>query len=164
MAGLNWGKLSGQGEEKLAPVDLVVEAGSQDEPPIGAEVINPGIRWELMYVLFLRMMAGIWLLKAVGYWAMIIGLGDLPFNEESRIRQGLTVGFALLDSAAAVGIWLVAPWGKSLWVFVVVFEILLGLSRAGHAVGLVSATGSMLSLFSFFVLAYAVRSRQLGKF
>ncbi|MCZ8258994.1 MAG: hypothetical protein O9333_02545 [Beijerinckiaceae bacterium] len=144
--------------------DLVIEPGSRDEPPIGAEMDNPGIRWDLMYVLFLRLTAAIWLLKGIAFWALILGLGDIPLTDESRARQVIIIGFSLIDCVAAIGLWLVAPWGKSLWVFAVVAEIVLGITGFGNAVGVTSASGAGLALFFFFVLAFAVRRRQLGIF
>ncbi len=155
---------TGKPEERRQSGLLVVEPGSRDDPPIGAEVDNPGIRWELMYVLFLRLTAVVWLMKGIGFWALVMGLGDLPLPEESRLRQALIIGFSLVDCTAAVGLWLISPWGKSLWVFVVVIEIALGISGVGNAVGLTSASGSGLALFFFFVLTFAVRRRHRGDF
>lgn len=144
--------------------NLVIEPGSQDEPPIGAELDNPGIRWDLMYLLFCRLTAGIWLVKGIAFWALVLGLGDIALNDESRARQVIIIGFALVDCVAAIGLWLIAPWGKSLWVFAVVAEITLGLTGFGNAVGMTSASGAGLALFVFFVLAFAVRKRRLGLF
>jgi hypothetical protein len=158
------GTSSAPAERRKAASALVIEPGGQDEPPIGVEIRNPGIRWDLMMVLFLRLIAAVWLMKGVAFWALILGLGEVPFIEETRLRQALIVGFALTDCAAAVGLWLLSPWGKSLWVFVVVVEIALGVSEVGNAVGLTSATGSGLALFFFFVLAFALRRRQRGAF
>ncbi len=80
------------------------------------------------------------------------------------MRQAIIIGFALVNCVAAVGLWLVAPWGKSLWVFAVMVEIVLGLTGFGNAVGMTSASGAGLALFFFFILAYAVRKRHLGIF
>lgn len=164
MAWLPFGTKQTGGDRRMSSGDLVIEPGSRDEPPIGAEIDNPGIRWELMYVLFLRLMAGIWLVKGLAFWALILGLGDTPFADEAKLRQAIITAFALIDCSAAVGLWLVSPWGTSLWVFVVVAEIALGLSGMGQAVGFTSATGSALALFFYFVLAFAVRRRHLGLF
>lgn len=153
-----------QPENRRGSGDIVIEPGSRDDPPIGAEVNNPGIRWDMMFVLFLRLAAAVWLFKGIGFWALVMGFGDLPLSEESRLRQALIIGFALVDCAAGVGLWLTSPWGKSLWVFVVVIEIVFGVTGVGNAVGLTSASGSALALFSFFVLAFAVRRRYLGVF
>lgn len=164
MASFPLGRKAGRPDERRLSGDLVIEPGSRDDPPIGAEIHNPGIRWDLMFVLFLRFTAVVWLVKGIGFWAIVMGLGDLPLPEESRLRQALIIGFALVDCAAAVGLWLISPWGKSLWVFVVVAEIVLGLTGFGKAVGLTSASGSGLALFFFFVLAFAIRKRHLGAF
>jgi hypothetical protein len=148
--------------ERRGAGDLVIEPGTRDEPPIGADIDKPGIRWDVMYILFLRLTAFVWLMKGVGFWAIILGLGPIPFGEETQLRQALVIGFALIDCAAGVGLWLASPWGKSLWVFVAVLEIGLGLSGVGDAVSMTSAGGAGLALFFFFVLAFAVRKRYLG--
>lgn len=158
-----FGRKSSRREDRRA-LDLVIEPGSRDEPPIGAEMDNPGIRWDLMYVLYLRLTAAIWLFKGIAFWALVLGLGDLALNDESRARQVIIIGFALINCVAGVGLWLVAPWGKSLWVFAVVVEIVLGVTDYGGAVGVTSASGAAVALFVFFVLTYAVRKRQLGIF
>jgi hypothetical protein len=144
--------------------DLVIDPGSRDDPPIGAEVNNVGIRWDMMFVLFLRLTAVVWLMKGIAFWAMVMGLGEVELPDEEPLRQALIIGFALVDCVAAVGLWLISPWGKSLWVFVAVVEIGLGLSGIGDAMGMTSASGAGLALFFFFVLAFAVRRRELGDF
>ena len=151
-------------ERRKARRDLVIEPGSHDDPPIGAEIHSPGIRWDVMYVLYVRLIALVWLIKGIAFWGLVIGLGEVALPEETRLRQALIIGFALLDSAAAVGLWLVSPWGSSLWVFVAVAEIALGVSGFASAIGLTSATGSGLALFFYFILAFALRRRQLGAF
>lgn len=144
--------------------NLIIEPGGRDMPPIGAEIDKPGIRWDMMYNLFLRLMALVWLFKGVGYWSVVLGLGEVPFTEETQLRQALFIGFSLLDCSAAVGIWLLSPWGKSLWVFVAVAELFVGLTGIGDFVQMRVSVGVGATLFSFFVLSYAVRQRQLGKF
>lgn len=144
--------------------NLIIEPGGRDMPPIGAEIDKPGIRWDMMYNLFLRLMALVWLFKGVGYWSVVLGLGEIPFTEETPLRQALFIAFSLLDCSAAVGIWLLSPWGKSLWVFVVVAEIFVGLTQTGEFVQLRATIGAAATLFSFFILTFAVRQRQLGKF
>lgn len=144
--------------------NLIIEPGGRDMPPIGAQIDKPGIRWDAMYNLFLRLIALVWLFKGLAYWAIVLGLGDVPFTEETPLRQALMVGLALLDCSAAVGIWLLSPWGKSLWVFVAVTEALLGAGRVGGVLSPQAAAGAALCLFFFFVLAFALRQRQLGKF
>jgi hypothetical protein len=164
MISLPFGRKSLRRADRRQASDLVIEPGSRDDPPIGAERDNPGIRWDLLYVLFLRMTGAIWLIKGIAFWALVLGLGDLPLPDETRMRQAIIIGFALVNCVAAVGLWLVAPWGKSLWVFAVIVEVVLGLTGFGNAVGMTSASSAGLALFFFFILAYAVRKRHLGIF
>ena len=142
---------------KATPADFVIEPGAEDEPPIGAEVRSFGIRWDLLSTLLLRLMAAVWMLKGIGYWALILGLGDLPLEEESRLRQAVIVTFALLDCAAAVGLWLLTPWGKSVWLFVALTEIGLGLTGSARVVGLTSVIGASLAVFTFLAVAFVER-------
>jgi hypothetical protein len=152
------------GKSSQGSSSLLIEPGGRDMPPIGAEIDKPGIRWDMMMNLFLRLMAAVWLFKGVAYWAIVLGLGESSFEDEPRLRQALFVAFALLDCSAAVGLWLLSPWGKSLWVFVTVAELLIGLFRVGGVLSPQAAMAAGLALFFFFVLTFAVRQRHLGKF
>lgn len=130
--------------------------GAADEPPIGAEINQPGIRWDLIMVVFLRLTATIWMIKAIGFWMLVLGLGDVSLADERRLRQAFIVGFAMLDCSAAVGLWLLSPWGKSLWLFVALAELALGASGYTGLVNSASALGAALSILGFFVLSFAV--------
>lgn len=148
----------------VRPVQAVVtDAGARDEPPIGAEIHNPGIRWDMLLALFLRLMGAVWLLRGISFWALVLGLGEVPLAEEARLRQAFIIAFALIDCVAGVGIWLNSPWGKSLWIFLLVVEMAIG---AVGMTGLISprtaiASGSAMAMF--FILTYAVRARYRGK-
>lgn len=132
-------------------------AGALDEPPIGEEVPITGIRWEMVMTIFLRAMALVWMIKGIGFWMLVLGLGELPFASERLLRQALIVSFAVLDCAAAVGLWLLSPWGVGLWLFVAAAEIALGLSGFASTVGLASASGALLAVFCFVLLALVTR-------
>jgi hypothetical protein len=132
-------------------------ANAIDDPPIGEEVPITGIRWELVMTIFLRAMALVWMIKGIGFWMLVLGLGELPFASERLLRQALIVAFAVLDCAAAVGLWLLSPWGKGLWLFVAAAEIMFGLSGFVSTVGLASASGAMLAVFCFVLLAMVTR-------
>ncbi|MCA0400455.1 MAG: hypothetical protein LCH38_06535 [Proteobacteria bacterium] len=142
---------------------LVTDAGARDEPPIGVEIHTPGIRWDMLFAFFLRLMGAVWLLRGLSYWALILGMGDVALHDESRLRQALVIAFALLDCVAGVGIWLNSPWGKSLWIFLLVCEAALGFSGLSGLVSQRTALSSASVMVMFFVLAYAVRARYRGK-
>lgn len=139
--------------------EFVIEPGGQDEPPIGGENDKDGIRWEMVMSLFLRLCAAVWMIKGIGFWMLVLGMGDLPLSEERRLRQALIVGFAILDCSASVGLWLLTPWGKSLWLFVAFAEIVLGLWGGSGTIGLFAATSAILMVFCFFVLSFVMGKR-----
>jgi len=80
------------------------------EPTIG--------HWTRRLVLFLRIMAGVSMLKGLYHWTEVcsIGFGAVePFENHSIAWQTATVFFAVIDLVAAVGLWLAAAWGAVIW-------------------------------------------------
>jgi len=90
--------------DELAPV----QAGEKDNANA----------WTDRLVLFLRVMAGVTMLKGLYHWARVCGFGAEPyggFEAHSVHWQSATVFFAVIDLVAAVGLWLAAPWGVVVW-------------------------------------------------
>lgn len=96
------------------------------EPAIDEEVLEPvhsvteptGEVWASRLVIFLRVMAGIAMLKGLYYWAVVCGVGapsPAGFDSYPLPYQSATVFFAVIDLVAAVGLWLAAPWGAVVW-------------------------------------------------
>jgi uncharacterized membrane protein (DUF2068 family) len=78
------------------------------EPSIGL--------WTGRLVLFLRIMAGVSMLKGLYHWTEVCGIGAAdPFENHSIAWQTATVFFAVIDLVAAVGLWLAAAWGAVIW-------------------------------------------------
>ena len=75
-------------------------------------------RWTRRLVLFLRVMAGVSMLKGLYHWSWLVGIG-VPAHEmfeyHSIAWQSATVFFAVIDLVAAVGLWLAAAWGAVIW-------------------------------------------------
>jgi Family of unknown function (DUF6163) len=74
--------------------------------------------WAEYLVLFLRIMAGVSLVKGLYHWAQVCGIGapaDAGFESHSVAWQTATVFFAVIDLVAAVGLWLAAAWGAVVW-------------------------------------------------
>jgi hypothetical protein len=75
-------------------------------------------RWTAWFMLFLRTMAGVSLVKGLYHWAMVVGIGHGPFSAfetSSTAWQAATMYFAVIDLVAAVGLWLAAAWGGVVW-------------------------------------------------
>ena len=75
-------------------------------------------RWTRRLVLFLRVMAGVSIIKGLYHWSRVCGIGvdaNDAFEYHSIAWQAATVFFAVLDLVAAVGLWLAAAWGAVIW-------------------------------------------------
>jgi fatty acid desaturase len=75
-------------------------------------------RWTWRLVLFLRVMAGVSMLKGLYHWSRMCGIGvgeSELFTYQSVAWQVATVFFAVIDLVAAVGLWLAAAWGAVIW-------------------------------------------------
>jgi hypothetical protein len=74
--------------------------------------------WTRRLVLFLRIMAGVSMLKGLYHWSLVLGIGDgsgSTFEAASMPWQAATIFFAVIDLVAAVGLWLAAAWGGVVW-------------------------------------------------
>jgi hypothetical protein len=75
-------------------------------------------RWTYWLVLFLRVMAGVSMIKGLYHWSRVCGIGvssqDL-YEVHSIAWQTATIFFAVIDLVAAVGLWLAAAWGAVIW-------------------------------------------------
>jgi Family of unknown function (DUF6163) len=94
------------------------------EQPEGLEPVHAGEEegveqlWTERLVLFLRVMAGLSLLKGLYHWAVVVGLvggSTGGFEAHTVPYQTATVFFAVIDLVAAVGLWLAAAWGAVVW-------------------------------------------------
>ena len=99
--------------------------------PVHTEEEHQGVGiWTLRLILFLRVMAGLSMLKGLFHWADLLGIGAGPqggFETHSVSWQSATVFFAVLDLIAAIGLWLAATWGAVVWLASVVSMIVLDL-------------------------------------
>jgi hypothetical protein len=117
--------------------------------------------WTRRLILFLRVMAGVSMIKGLYHWSRLVGIGtggDL-FEYHSIAWQAATVFFAVLDLVAAVGLWLAAAWGAVIWLMSVASMLALEVFfpqvfGAGMLTGLLEA-----ALLCFYLLL-AVKAAQ----
>jgi fatty acid desaturase len=85
--------------------------------------------WTRRLVFFLRVMAGISMIKGLYHWTDVCGIGasSEPFENHSIAWQSATVFFAVLDLVAAVGLWLAAAWGAVIWLTSVASMLVLAI-------------------------------------
>jgi len=93
------------------------------EPVQVGKTVSASGSWAEYLVLFLRIMAGVSLVKGLYHWAQVCGIGapsDGGFESHTVAWQTATVFFAVIDLVAAVGLWLAAAWGAVVWLTAVV--------------------------------------------
>lgn len=85
--------------------------------------------WDTVLIWFMRLTALAWLAKSVFAWATILDVlpGVRPFEGEPFGRQAAIVYFAVIDAAAASGLWLTSAWGGVIWLLAVTSALTLAL-------------------------------------
>lgn len=85
----------------------------------------------LRLVLFMRLLAALWLMEALTQWGVILVPRDSLF-ETATTLQGATVIFrAIFDPVAAVGLWLATPWGGVIWLLSAIAQIFAAIAQPG---------------------------------
>jgi hypothetical protein len=69
------------------------------------------------------------LLLGLVAWSVIVGADPAatrPFETRAPTFQAVTIYFAVVDVLAAVGLWLLAPWGGVVWLIAAVSRLVIG--------------------------------------
>jgi len=85
------------------------------------------VRWSLILVWFMRVVALLWITKGLASWAALLGIGPAPAPFEVRPTgyQATVIYFAVIDLVAAVGLWLTSTWGGVLWLLAIMSHLIL---------------------------------------
>ena len=110
--------------------------------PINSEAVaaDDGV-WTRRLVMYLRVMAGVAMLKGLYHWGQVTGFigGEADaFMNQPVAWQSATIYFAVIELVAAVGLWLATPWGAVVWltsiVSMAVIELMFPLIYGGNFV------------------------------
>ncbi len=82
-------------------------------------------RWGMLLVLFMRIVAGLWILQGLVQWQIVLTAPSDLFSKIPTSTAIAIVYFAVMDLLAAVGLWLATPWGGVLWLLVALSQILV---------------------------------------
>ena len=99
-------------------IERQAEDTIQDTAPDGGIVLNfRDMGWTGRLAWYLRAMAGLSMILGLYHWAAICGIVGEEGGFEAHIQswQATTVYFAVIDLVAAIGLWLMAPWGAVVW-------------------------------------------------
>jgi hypothetical protein len=128
---------------------------------LGADARAKGAptRWGMLLVLFMRMLAALWMLQGVMQWDAIFGRNTPPLDALPSALAVAIVFFAVTDLVAAVGLWLAASWGGVIWLCAAAAQIFVTMFMpdffAGGAV--ILAVDLVLILAYFFLTWRAAR-------
>jgi hypothetical protein len=117
--------------------------------------------WTRRLVLFLRVMAGVSMIKGLYHWSRVCGIGvdsDDLYTYHSIAWQGATVFFAVIDLVAAVGLWLAAAWGAVIWLTAVASMLAVEIffpQVFGRGFITVALEGGLLALYLWLALKSA---------
>jgi hypothetical protein len=109
-------------------------------------------RWALALTFFFRAVSLLWIIEGLEQWRRIVAPATGSFLDLSPAAMSATIFFAVLNPIAAVGLWLVAPWGGVVWLltlFAQVFVIVAKPSFFPFGGTLKIADGVLLALYLF---------------
>ena len=110
------------------------------------------VRWSLILVWFMRVMALLWITKGLSAWAAILGVGPAtaPFEARPTGYQATVIYFAVIDLIAAVGLWLTSTWGGVLWLLAVMSHLILAVFFPFY----ITSGPVLIGLFATFIAGY----------
>jgi hypothetical protein len=106
--------------------DLAIRINDSDsQPPVQQT------RWGMILVVFMRLMAALWLFQGLVEWANVLLPKNAVFDSLDGAAAAVIIFFAIADLVAAVGLWLATPWGGALWLFAATSQIFAAMTVRG---------------------------------
>jgi hypothetical protein len=109
-------------DEERQPSGAAIRLG---EKPRDGPAQTP---WGLILVIFMRLLAGLWICQGLAEWAFILLPGRAVFDTLPAATSAAVIFFAIADFVAAVGLWLATPWGGALWLFAASSQIFVAVA------------------------------------
>lgn len=110
-------------------------------------------RWGLILVIFMRLLAALWILQGLLQWSLFMLPRDAIFDSLSMMQSGAIMFFAVIDLLAAVGLWLATPWGGVLWLLATVSQIFVAIS-VRHVFGVAWIVADVVLILIYFALTW----------
>jgi hypothetical protein len=86
-------------------------------------------RWSLALTIFFRIVALLWIFEALEQWRRIVAPATGSFLDLSTATMSAVIFFAVLNPVAAVGLWLIAPWGGVVWLLTLIAQVFVIVSK-----------------------------------
>jgi hypothetical protein len=120
-------------------------------------------RWSLALTVFFRIVALLWIVEALEQWRRIVAPASGSFLDLSTATMSAVIFFAVLNPIAAVGLWLIAPWGGVVWLLTLLAQIFVIVVKPSFFLfggALKFADGVLLGLYLF--LSWRVNAASEG--
>ncbi len=122
---------------------------------------RPTIRFNLMLLVFMRIVACLWIFRGLIRWDDVLSARQEPFAASHAIMVTEAAFFCVADIVAGVGLWMATSWGGILWLVTASIGLIATLI-APHP-GLLRQLafgGDIILMVGYFVLNwYAARER-----
>ena len=114
-----------------------------------------------LLLLFMRVVAALWMLRGLMHWRTIIAFDTTPFEALPLSIAACVVFFSIADIIAAVGMWLASAWGGVLWIFATAANIIVTVIIPDfHTGGRIMLSIDFVLIATYFVLSWrAARMR-----
>ncbi|MCC2095518.1 MAG: hypothetical protein KDJ29_01420 [Hyphomicrobiales bacterium] len=122
---------------------------------LGQQKRRSRTRWGNLLVVYMRIVAAIWMVLGLLSWARILAPGATPLEALPSDVAGAIIFFSVGDLLAATGLWMATPWGGVLWLVMLVGEMAAILLLPAYFPGGVSLVIAYIGLaLSYFLLSY----------
>lgn len=133
-------------EALLSEADAAIRVGMSSREQVET-------RWGLILVIFMRLLAALWVLQGLSEWASFMLPRGAIFDHMTKSQTAAVMFFAVIDFLAAVGLWLATPWGGVLWLFAAVAQILIALG-VKHSYSVAWVACDVVLIMLYFVLTW----------
>jgi len=142
------------------------EKGASDEAIRlrAGEAREGHVRWDLVLVWYMRVLALVWVAKGLGAWAIILGVGEAMPGFEFRPtgHQATAIYFAVIDPIAGVGLWLTSVWGGVIWLLAVMSHLILSLFFPGVVPSNLVMTAFLIGFMAIYLVLSWLSAGQEG--
>ena len=92
-------------------------------------------RWTFILTVFFRVVSLLWIVEGLAMWRRILAPDASAFLDLSPAVMSATIFFAVLDLVAAVGLWLIAPWGGVVWLLTLLAQMFVSWIKPSFFLG-----------------------------
>lgn len=122
---------------------------------LGQQKRRSRARWGFMLVVFMRVIAAIWIVLGLAAWLRILLPGSGSLETLPTNAAAMVIFFAVGHILAAAGLWMATPWGGVLWLVMLAAEIGSLVFLPAYFSGGISMIAGFVGLaLSYFLLSY----------